>query len=344
MKNSMILCFKIISTLGLILIVYSQNIIAKSNNKDVKIVSNKPTINVKLVNTYEKDVTLPIAQALDERYNVQLNDKDYDIVIYSVFHDDRDRIKSLKEDSEKIKFFYTYEAALPNLNDYDLTLGFDHINDPKYIRFPFYINRWKSKLTTENIKGNQRAELGTCKPNKPVFACFLVTNGGLKMHWLSKTTDIDGTVARDSLFHKLSEYKKVESGGKHLNNIGRIVPHEETQEWLGRCKFIIAYENQSYNGYITEKPFQAYFAGSVPIYYSSQSAVQDINKDAVIFAPDFKDEGEVVEYIKKVDQDDDLYCKIWNQNLITDPDMAYDNYTAKIKQKIFEILDSKLKR
>jgi hypothetical protein len=93
---------------------------------------------------------------------------------------------------------------------------------------------------------------------------------------------LDGIVARDRIFHKLSSYKTVESGGEHLNNIGIIVYRDEAELWLSKCKFTIVYENQSYDGYITEKVFQAYFTATIPIYYGDKTAVSDINKKAII--------------------------------------------------------------
>jgi hypothetical protein len=54
------------------------------------------------------------------------------------------------------------------------------------------------------------------------------------------------------MFHALSEYKFVASGGKGFNNLGRKIPHEETNNFLSQCKFTIAYENtKNHPGYIT---------------------------------------------------------------------------------------------
>jgi hypothetical protein len=119
--------------------------------------------------------------------------------------------------------------------------------------------------------------------------------------------------------------KPVISGGKHLNNIGAVVPYGDTEKWLSQCKFTIAYENTlNYPGYITEKPYQAYFAGTVPIYNGHRSNLVDVNPKSILYAQDFANEDDFVEYIKKVDQDDDLYCKIWNEQIITDPSKDYE--------------------
>ena len=50
----------------------------------------------------------------------------------------------------------------------------------------------------------------------------------------------------------------------------------------------------------------------------------------------------MVEYIKKVDNDDALYCDIWNQNIITDPSKNYDAVKAKVKKHVDAVLKRKL--
>lgn len=95
---------------------------------------------------------------------------------------------------------------------------------------------------------------------------------------------------------------------------------------------------------MTEKLFQAYFAGSIPIYWGDKTSVSDINKNAVIYADDFDSESDLVEYVKKVDNDDELYCKIWNQHLITNPEMNYEVMQDKLRKKLFELMDTKLQK
>lgn len=227
-----------------------------------------------------------------------------------------------------IKLFYTGEAIRPQIDKYDLAFGFDHIDSPNYMRLPLYYMYYN--ISTSYDKGE-------CNPHKERFACFLVSGDG----WgdLDKYT---GCRERDRLFRELSEYKRVDSGGKHLNNIGYLVPGNETNAWLSQCKFVIAYENQLHDGYITEKPFQAYFAGSIPIYYASDSALRDINLKAVINSGDFASNKELIERIKILDQDDKLYCDIWNQQLITDQSKNYLVVKEQLRAKLHQVIDSKL--
>ncbi|NDB82569.1 MAG: alpha-1,3-fucosyltransferase [Alphaproteobacteria bacterium] len=181
---------------------------------------------------------------------------------------------------------------------------------------------------------------GKCNSNKKYFGCFLATNDNL---------DNDGVKARIDLFHKLSSYKFILSGGTSLNNNtpnnsskSRIVPIKETKEFLSQCKFVIAYENTSLvEGYITEKPFQAYFSGAIPIYNGHKSVIEDLNKNAIIYSEDFDSKDDLIEYIKTIDSDDELYCKIWNQNIINKKEQGFQEYYNRLRDKIYEVLDKK---
>lgn len=300
---------------------------------------SKKTIKVRFINLYGAGTKIPgaIDRILKEKYNVEyVVDESYDLVIDGP----HGKTKITKENA--VKFYYTLEAEMPNLAKYDLSIGFDNVDDQKYIRVPFaYIDLWDQKFHKLDINYSRAQDQGECNPREKNFACALITNynGG------------DGSISRVKLFHMLSLYKEVLSGGSALNNntylVGnnlRIVPREETEEWLSQCKFVIAYENtENHDGYITEKPFQAYFSGAIPLYRAHSSVLNDINKDAVIFAGDFKTDEEIVEYIKRVDQDDDLYCKIWNHNIINKKEMGYQEVYDRLRTKIHEILEAKLK-
>ena len=293
----------------------------------------KPTIKIHAINyeylASEIDVTI-LTEVLREKYNIEYTDEGYDILLNGFLNR-----TPLPTDPNIVKIHYTSEAHIGDprnhLDSHDLVMGFDFIEHPNYIRVPYAYMRINSKMRHDYNRGMK------CDPkSKKHFACFLASNGG---EWLDK---FDGARARNRLFHKLSLYKKVISGGKYLNNIGNPIPYEETMEWLSQCKFVIAYENQiNYPGYVTEKPFQAWLAGSVPLYDTHKSGLEDLNSNATIYAGGFATEDELINYIKKVDNDDALYCKIWNEQIITDPSKDYEALKDKIRQKIDEILTRK---
>ena len=318
-----IIIFIIIATLSVV-------IISKSFS------SSKPTLIVKYINQWDGfslEKLEMLNDLLNEKFNVvndQKNDN-YDLVIDGVFG--KEKIKNAKA----IKIFFTGEAIEPKLDNYDLSIGFSYKNNPHYIRIPLiYMEKGRDG---KNLNSNN-TRTKSCNPDKPFFACFLVSNGTANS-WLTGK-EYDGVIKRDRLFHLLSLYKKVESAGAHLNNRGEILSKKDTQEFLSKCKFIIAYENQSFPGYITEKVFQAYNAGAIPLYYSDTQAAKDINTKAIIYAPNFNSEESLVEYIKKIDQDDKLYCDIWNEKIIIDSTRNYEAVKETLRKKLDDILRSRL--
>lgn len=300
---------------------------------------NKPVIRMHVVNFdpafKPNEVELAVLrEIIDEKYQIIFDENNYDIMVTG--HLDNQKINY---EDNIIRIYYSAEVYGNNpkmfLDNHDLVMGFDFIDHPNYVRVPFSYVRYGNKIRHDFPRNKK------CDPkSKPYFACFLVSNNG---EWLPGK--FAGAKDRDRLFHKLSLYKRVMSGGKHLNNIAGLVPFEMTNKFLGDCKFTIAYENTlDYPGYVTEKPFQPWFAGSVPIYNTHKEGMVDLNPNSVLYAGDFEDEDAFVEYIKKVDNDDDLYCKIHDQQIISDPSKDYEVLKSQIRDKLELILERKFRK
>ncbi len=77
---------------------------------------------------------------------------------------------------------------------------------------------------------------------------------------------------REAFFKQLSKYKKVDAPGSSMNNILNIDSLYSGNRWevkrkfLGDYKFTIAFENDIYPGYQTEKLYDAMQVNSLPIY------------------------------------------------------------------------------
>lgn len=68
-------------------------------------------------------------------------------------------------------------------------------------------------------------------------------------------------------------------------------------------KFTLCFENSVFPGYVTEKIFDAIFAGSVPIYYGAPDIKKYIPADAFIDFRDFKDYDALYSYISSMDEE-----------------------------------------
>jgi len=66
-----------------------------------------------------------------------------------------------------------------------------------------------------------------------------------------------------------------------------------------------------------EKLLHGKIAGNIPIYYGDKTVSEDFNPDSFINAYGMTDE-ELVETIRKIDSDNELYIEIRKQNLFSE--------------------------
>ena len=109
--------------------------------------------------------------------------------------------------------------------------------------------------------------------------------------------------------------KRVGVGSKFANKI----------RFLKKYKFSLAMENSAGDGYITEKIVHAFMAGTIPIYYGDYMLEEYINPKTYILIKGEKDIDAKIEYIKKIDNDDNLYRNLLKENPIID-----DKFIEKI--------------
>jgi hypothetical protein len=208
------------------------------------------------------------------------------------------------------KIFISGEPTnINNLLGYDLCI--DTKSDINYlpqqtthIYLPFYVNS-----LFERRKNTPIDLLKEKNYNKTKFCAFLYSI--CHKH-------------RDNFFDKLNIYKKVDAIGKCRGNIDKnnICGNVETDrrtynenvtyndlavEKYKPYKFVIAFENTNVEGYITEKLINPMFASAIPIYFGTNKVKDHFNPKSFIYVNDFKDYDECIEYIIKIDNDNDLY-------------------------------------
>ncbi len=159
---------------------------------------------------------------------------------------------------------------------------------------------------------------------------------------------------RVKLFNEISKYKKVDALGKSCNNINfedtrfvyndNLTYNDIAVEKYSKYKFVLALENGIEEGYFTEKLLNPLLANSIPIYAGPKDAFNIINKKRVIYVYDFKNTNELIEYIKLVDNNEDMYNsiinnKIWISDLNID---TYNDYILNEFKKIFSVSNDNL--
>lgn len=290
---------------------------------------NKPTIKVGFTdyfNPFDEFIT----DILSHDFEIVRNDNDPD---YLFFCDENFGQNNLNYDSNRmVKIFYTGENRRPYNYKAHYAVSFDHIDLPQFFRLPLYsLENWvnQNKLGWCNLldfKRTMRAK------DKEGFCSFVVRN-----HRCSE---------RNEFFHLLSQYKTVDSGGPLFNNVGGPIPQESFNshvtktEFIKKRKFHIAYENSSYPGYVTEKILHGFLGESIPIYWGSPCVEMDFNHKAFISRHNFKSTEDMIEFIKYVDQNDDVYDEIMSQPVLpsynTDRFLNFDNFRYWFKERVYK--------
>lgn len=257
-----------------------------------------------------------IYERLSKYFDVQLSDKP-DYIVYGPFGEEH--LKYI----DCIKIFYTGECIAPDFNLCDYAIGYEYINfQDRYFRLPDYYNP------------TYRADLYLCEKkheiykqymqDKTDFCSFVYSNG-------------DGDKARIEIFEKLSEYKKVLSGGRLLNNINQPKGVKDKLAFQRKFKFSIACENGKHYGYTTEKIVQSFAACTIPIYWGDPSVYETFNKKAFINASDFKTLDDLVKYVEFVDNNEDIYLTMLKEPAVINTDALCDNLLIEFDRYLVSI-------
>ena len=197
------------------------------------------------------------------------------------------------------------------VNEVGLSMGYDYINHPNYLRFPLWILFFiRPDATYRDIKAKIdmiNASDYRLKMKKTNFACMIASH------------DTNGI--RRKIVERLDKIEPVTCAGKFLNNTKELSEEEKhiqrryeksgefsfdtfyslKKEYLKKFKFNICAENASGKGYVTQKLFDAIEGGCIPIYWGGEKKewIEPgiINSDAFIYYKE-NEEDTFLEQIK----------------------------------------------
>ena len=204
-----------------------------------------------------------------------------------------------------ITIFFAGECISPDLNLFDYAVAFDRYlkSNDRVARMPtlrFYrISIFNEYLRNTDFQPDEMMD-------KRKFCNFMYSNP--KSH-----------PNRDKLFYKLSEYKKVDSIGSHLNNTGSSSTRNNADwrklsiEIRRAYKFSIAAENACFPGYTSEKLLSCLEAHTVPIYWGDPTVGLEFNSKAFINCHEYESFDEVLAAIREIDENPQLYLNMLNQ-------------------------------
>ena len=263
---------------------------------------------------------LHIIEKIIKVNNIELKN---DILVYSKFG-----INHLnKKYKNFIKIFYTAESKLTD-NDADYVIGSLPTNN-NHIQLTNYERIEKNKYGLD-FKLYQTLNSTWKLKEKTKFCCFIVSNS---------TGDV-----RNKIFNLLNQYKKVDSLGKYKNNCdilnNIIISTDKYYDIISQYKFIICCENTSKPYYLTEKIYNAFKSGTIPIYWGDPCVTDIFNEKTFINVENNPNYTKIVELIKLLDNNDDLYNEYFKNNPIINPELHDKRLNNDIK-KICNILNSK---
>ncbi len=277
-------------------------------------------IKVKFINQWTGNDAPPpcsiLGSYLFNNYEVII-DENPDYVITQAF------IKEpLGKYNDKIVIFETGEAVVPDFNLVDYAIGYDNIIfGDRYYQFPYHLFTWEEKTC-------ERVDMIPFIDRK--FCNFIYSNP-------------DAHPLRDQFYHFLSDYKKIDSYGQHMNNM-QMPASRDNEDWQGikleiqaKYKFTIAFENAAHDGYTTEKICDAFQAGTIPIYFGNPNVDKLFNVDSFIWIKSKDDFSKALEKIIQIENDEEKFTEmIYCPKLLSD---------LEVKKRDLEVfLDSIFKR
>ena len=264
----------------------------------------------------------PVFKFLSRAFSLEISQQP-DYLFYSIYGK-----AHLKYDC--VRIFYTLESYVPNFKKCDYAVSHHYPLTKRNYRIPAY------KFYGDGCEYNALSlpkDADAIIHGKTKFCNFIQKN---KM-----------PPVRNSFYDLLSAYKTIGSAGFFRNNVKFI---EEVRsdlrntilgdikakvDFMRPYKFSIAFENASYPGYTTEKIVHAFAANTIPIYWGNPLVHLDFNPASFINCHDYNNFDEVMEEVKRVDRNEDLYRTYLREPALHD-NRCLDYLTDEAIYKWFE--------
>lgn len=243
------------------------------------------------------------------------------------------------------KFFFTienvhvkqspwikYEDLLLENKKIDLSLGFDYIEHPQYLRFPFWL---MTMFTPQDDFESIKRKCKLINENKLDFFA--------RKKFCSFICRKDYFGDRAYFADQVSKVNSVNYPGefRHNDDDLKLIFGDNKINYMSKFKFNLCPENSDYPGYVTEKIFDSFKAGCIPIYWGADNRPEPevINNNSVFFLNLNRDNNLTLNRIKEINDNSSLYSDFTRQNRLTidAPDIVFD-YFIKLENKLNEIV------
>ena len=276
------------------------------------------TVKIYYVDLHPRFINL-IKSDLKGKINIQIDKENPDYLLYATHGCHCMNIKY----KNAIKLAFFTENQIPDLHFTDYAVGFSHISYlDRFFIYPYFIYHMiMNKVNKETIIKAREKVLKS--PNRTKFCGAVITNP---------------SGSRIMFINLLNKYKKIDMGGRYRNNVGG--PVRRKRNFLSSYKFSICMENSEGDGYITEKIIDGFLAGTIPIYYGDYTFDEYINPKSFILIRNRNDVYKKINYIKKIDNDDELYKKILKEPIFM-KDVFFEKIDKSRKSFLLNIFQQK---
>jgi hypothetical protein len=229
--------------------------------------------------------------------------------LWTTTHEFGTRPPAVPSPQARASIWFTGENTRPPLDSWRRTWSFDPDSDlakntylPIWrMLFPELLaparvgrsgqNRLGRELTLDEVAAPRPAHVS----GRPRFACLFTSHR---------------EPSRMRLASALSQVGEVDVFGRAS---GRVV--ESKLQTASQYRFMICPENDLYPGYVTEKPFDAWGAGCLPV-WSGLDAHGDLNPDALLNFASASSLDSFVEQVARLDADPDLMDEMGGRALL----------------------------
>ena len=252
-----------------------------TNSNEEKKSTTKKTIRLYFTDfyptSYQNNQINRTIEILKLKFIIVIDPYNPEYLIYNVFF-----CKHLeKRYKNAIKIAYYTENELPDFFIADYAIGQSHFNLlDRYLRIPYLIG---TKFNNYNNSFFKLIRVYVARHLRKKFCAAVISNNNTYAKF------------RLDFIKQLNKYKRVDMGGKHNNNVGKI---KKKISFLKKYKFSIAMENSEGDGYISEKIIESFISGTIPIYYGDYMIDEYINPKSFILIRGKNDIEKKIKYIK----------------------------------------------
>ena len=221
--------------------------------------------------------------------------------------------------------FYTGERVSPHGGRFDWSISHDESSAD---RRNLYLPGWVRRLNRLGVTpyGLLRRDGGALRPPGERAACAYVFRNRVAL--------------REAFFDRLAPRMEIVSPGRSRNNHPAIGPSMgDKLAFLRHFRFNIAFENEQFPRYLTEKISDAFAAGCVPVYCGDPLVERTFAPDAFIHVWGEPDFDRAIARIVALERDPSMLESMHRAAPLVDnrvPDYATHDYAMAFFERIFD--------